>query len=103
TEQQCVQLSLLLKEIIHNTIKHSGGTRLRILIECEEGQGLIKAADNGKGFGYHENSKEITAGIGMNSIMHRVRQLQGTIDIESKPGRGVKYRIAVPLAPINES
>src|SRR5215475_2231394 len=41
---------LIFKEIVHNAIKHSGCTEVRVEIGADGGQLSLKVADNGKGF-----------------------------------------------------
>lgn len=39
-------------------------------------------------------------GVGMHAVLAAVERLQGTIDLDSAPGRGTSFRISLPLAAI---
>lgn len=43
-------------------------------------------------------TKEKGTGLGLSSVAHTVRQLQGTIFVESQPGRGTSVIVILPVA-----
>ncbi|MBA1149517.1 chemotaxis protein CheA [Ectothiorhodospiraceae bacterium WFHF3C12] len=50
------------------------------------------------GFSTKEEISDVSGrGVGMDVVKNRISQLNGTIDIESKPGHGTTMRIKVPL------
>ena len=55
----------------------------------------IQYEDNGKGFDTKDKSK--FDGIGMKNISTRVEYLKGTVEFDSKPGRGTLVAVHVPL------
>ncbi|MCB0714525.1 MAG: sensor histidine kinase [Chitinophagaceae bacterium] len=85
----------VVQESVQNAIKHSGATRLDIsLIRDKDGiSGTIE--DNGKGFDMaHKNKIE---GIGLKNITTRIKFLNGSVDFDSKPGKGTLIALHVPL------
>jgi signal transduction histidine kinase len=74
-------------------VKHSQASRARIEIYLEKEQIIIEAQDNGKGIDLEQPWK----GIGLNTIKDRVRLLEGTMQIDSVPGKGTLVSIVLPL------
>lgn len=84
----------VVQECVHNSIRHSGATRLDIsLIRDAEGiRGTIE--DNGKGF---DPKSTDSRGIGLKNIITRIDYLKGTVDFDSAVGRGTVVSIYIPL------
>jgi PAS domain S-box-containing protein len=75
----------LLQEALHNAAKHSGVKRIEVeLSENDSAEIQLTIRDSGKGF-------DVT------SMRERVRLVNGTIAIESKPRAGTTIRVRVPL------
>jgi two-component system, NarL family, sensor kinase len=86
----------VIQECVNNVIKHSGANHLDIsLIKDEEG---ISATieDNGRGFDIRQKGK--FDGIGLKNIETRISYLKGSVDFDSRPGRGTLVAIHVPLS-----
>ena len=84
----------VIQECVNNVIKHSGANHLDIsLIKDNDG---ISATieDNGKGFDSKDNSKY--EGIGLKNIRTRVEYLKGSVEFDSKPGKGTLVAIHIP-------
>jgi signal transduction histidine kinase len=89
-ERQLI-LFRMVQEAFQNSLKHSGGTQIRITASQQEGNILVTVEDNGKGFSLdHE-------GFGMNSIKHRALLLGGMANWHSD-SHGTSIRIQLPLA-----
>ncbi len=88
-------LTLICKECINNIIKHSGGSNCDINIFIKNRRFLIVIADNGKGF--YETTK--STGNGIKNMQKRIEELQGKINIQSKPEEGtiITIDLAAPF------
>jgi len=84
---------LLVKEAIHNIIKHSGADKINISISCVD-KITILIADNGMGLG--KNEKKDT-GNGMKNMQHRIHQLNGKIFIKNENGLILTFEIPLPI------
>jgi two-component system, NarL family, sensor histidine kinase LiaS len=51
-------------------------------------------SDNGIGF---DLKKLHDRGMGLNNVQSRIRPYNGEVEIISKPGKGTKYEISIPL------
>lgn len=83
----------LFQEAINNIIKHSSASVITISLDHVHGELLLTLADNGVGFIYEDVNKK---GMGLSSLVRRVKTIEGNIDIHSQPGEGTRVFITVP-------
>jgi signal transduction histidine kinase len=86
-------LIMVVKEAIHNAVKHAEATEIRIKIWFEDRVLSIETFDNGKGF----NPAAKLRGNGLGNIQRRLRDSGGRLAIESSPGSGTKVHLELPL------
>ncbi len=84
---------LLLKEGLHNVVKHAGAKKVTIKIGVTEKLELL-INDDGKGFSESEN---ISSGNGLINMKKRVEELNGSIGF--KNGNGTSIIIHLPFTP----
>jgi signal transduction histidine kinase len=94
-----VCLFRILQEALHNTVKHSGVTRVEVHLAERSNEVHLTISDSGKGFDL-EAAKQ-GAGLGLTSMQERVRLVNGACSIESKPMRGTRIHVRVPLKENN--
>jgi len=97
SQQVEINIYRILQEIIHNVLKHAKATKIVLRIECKNKDILLTCIDNGKGFDYEKKLKE-SSGIGLQSIKNRIILMQGSILVQSKPGKGTAYQLTIPIA-----
>jgi signal transduction histidine kinase len=91
-----IALYRLVQEGVGNVVKHARAGRLDLTIE-RTAKGLnVVMADNGIGIRDMEHAQGLSHGLA--GMMHRVRSVDGTFDIDSQPGEGTRIRVFVPLA-----
>jgi PAS domain S-box-containing protein len=92
-----VGLSLfrVLQEALHNAIKHSGVGRVEVQLREAAGEIHLVVRDSGRGFDLEPALQG--KGLGLTSMRERVRLVNGTIAIESKPMGGTSIHVGVPL------
>jgi signal transduction histidine kinase len=83
----------IVQEQIKNIIKHSKATEVEISIKNEEGATCLLIKDNGIGF----NSDQSYSGIGLSNIFERTRFYNGSVIIDTAPGKGCLLKISIPL------
>lgn len=91
-----VNIYRIIQEIIHNTVKHAGATRLDIRLKRKGNILLLMTADNGNGFNYDEQV-ERNNGLGLINLQSRTEVLNAKFSYESEPGTGTKYIFEIPL------
>ena len=86
------------RELLVNVVKHSKAKRVEVSICREEDQILIRLEDNGIGFAPNKVviGKD-TGGFGLFSIRERLGQMEGSLEIDSRPGQGCKCTLRAPL------
>jgi PAS domain S-box-containing protein len=85
----------VLQEALHNAAKHSGVKRIEVQLSANSGEIHLIVSDLGKGFNI-EAARQ-SRSLGLTSMQERVRLVDGTIVIDSKPMAGTTIHICVPL------
>lgn len=84
-------------EAFNNTIKHSEADKLSVDIRRENNFIEVVYKDNGIGFNLNEKLNSQNRGLGLFSIINRIKLLEGTYAIETSPGNGFTLRIEFPI------
>lgn len=90
----------IVQEILNNIKKHAKAKKVVITIEFGLKYILILINDDGVGFDIDavmERIKDRSESYGLIGLMDRVKQLQGTITLNSKIGLGTSYSIKLPI------
>ncbi|MFE7036156.1 histidine kinase [Streptomyces sp. NPDC057621] len=87
-----------------NVREHSGATATALTLTRLDDQVVLDVADNGRGFdpAAVTDAPSGERGHGIRAMRARVRQLGGTLTIESTPGEGAVLTATVPVAPHTE-
>ncbi|QMU28321.1 CheR family methyltransferase [Adhaeribacter radiodurans] len=78
------------QELLNNILKHSQATEASIQILNQKTKIVLRVEDNGIGF--DPEQVDIT-GLGLSSIRNRLQLIDGTLDIDSEPGKGSLFTI----------
>ncbi|MDX9811086.1 MAG: histidine kinase [Bacteroidales bacterium] len=82
-------------ELINNSIRHSGASKIEIELNKLEKFVTLQFFDNGRGFDTSGLNKEDPTGMGLSNIETRVRSIDGVFILESTPGKGTSALIKV--------
>jgi PAS domain S-box-containing protein len=89
------------QEAIRNCVKHSGAQGVEVRLEKTNNEIHLSVSDDGCGF---DPESELTRqGLGFVSMRERLRLVDGRIQIHSKPLRGTRVEVSVPLKHEAES
>jgi signal transduction histidine kinase len=92
------------EEALSNISKHSRATLAKIEFSSTGLTLQMVVGDNGCAFDVGRQLKSEPAGrIGLLRMQERIRNVNGTLDIESAPGRGTSVRVQIPLADASSS
>ncbi len=86
-----VNVYRIIQELVNNAVKYAQPNQILVQLTKIPNKVLITVEDNGKGFDLKELEK--SSGIGFANIKYRVNYLNGTIEINSKPGDGTTVNI----------
>jgi signal transduction histidine kinase len=90
----------VVQEALHNCEKHSGAVSVRVAVRQQSGYLLVEVEDNGRGFMINEQGMPSrSSGLGLLGIRERAANAGGSLVIDSKPGRGTRISMRIPLAP----
>jgi signal transduction histidine kinase len=99
TVQSRRTIYLLVKEIVHNAIKHSKATTITLKMFTDEQTLYIAVSDNGVGINPGNSpSKGTGNGMGLGNIRSRVKKFNGKLSIESN--NGAHINIEIPLSAL---
>ncbi len=104
-----------LMNLLGNAVKYSGADR-RIVVRCDRSGGSVRIAvtDNGVGIPHSEHRRIFDkfyrvderlsraaegSGLGLAIVLHVVRAHNGSVVVDSEPGKGSTFTIVLPQDP----
>ncbi len=94
-----INLYRLVQEGLTNIRKHAAASRVTVKLTAAFPNIVLRIEDNGRGFDVQRRAA--TAGqekrMGLRSMQERVKLLNGQMKLQSKPGRGTKVSIKLPI------
>jgi PAS domain S-box-containing protein len=94
-EPYATALFRIVQESLVNVAKHAGASRVEVRVERTGAAVVLEVADDGAGFALEAPRK--TSSLGLMGLRERARLLQGTVDIDTAPGRGTRIRVSIPV------
>jgi signal transduction histidine kinase len=92
-----IALYRLVQESVGNIVKHSRAKHLELTLERTESGLRLLVADDGVGIADLEHARRTSHGF--TGMTHRVRSVNGTFKVKSRPGEGTRIDVFVPLQP----
>jgi signal transduction histidine kinase len=89
----------VLQEALTNVVRHAEATRVGVILGLKEDTVTMIIEDDGRGFGCDEDNPAQAPArhFGLLGMRERLALVDGTLEIESAPGRGTTLFIRVPL------
>ncbi|MFZ1676874.1 MAG: ATP-binding protein, partial [Saprospiraceae bacterium] len=86
----------VVQEFIQNSLKHAQAKRIEIHLTEHNRHVCLTIKDDGLGFDIHASQEK---GMGLANMKRRVDSLNGTFELNAKPGKGTIFitRIPIPL------
>ena len=88
-----IGLFRVVQEALQNVVKHSGADRAEVSLKECANEVRLQIGDSGRGF----DTRDVRDGLGLMSIRERIRLLDGTVAIESRPMCGTTILVRVPM------
>jgi len=91
--------SSVIRESVANAAKHSASSDVAVRVQASRTGVEVRVEDRGRGF--QPQGTGLHAGhLGMEMMRGRVAEVNGTLDIESSPGRGTRVVARFPVAKL---
>jgi len=97
SEEVELVLFRITQEALRNVWRHSQATKAEITVRFDESRTCIIIADNGKGFKLSKSMSELARDgkLGLAGMQERAQLLNGTVTVESEPGKGTRVIVDV--------
>ncbi len=94
-----VALFRILQEALTNVIKHAGASTVKVSLDIGEEIVTLVVDDDGAGINkdYEEDDVQPKHRLGLAGIQERALLLGGDCKIESRPGKGTKIIVSIPV------
>lgn len=97
--ERAIPLGLIFNELVSNSYKHAfkaqDAGEIRFDFWKEAGMAFLKMTENGTGFDISVLSE--TSSLGWRLVYALTRQIKGSIDLNSEPGKGTSVLIIIPV------
>ena len=88
-------LFMVVKEALHNAVKHAAPRRIKLGLEFHpENQLSIVVSDDGRGFHLDQAA---AVGNGLENMNRRMREIGGELNLQSEPGQGTTVTLLLSL------
>lgn len=86
----------VIRESVANAAKHSASREVAVHVQARPTEMQITVEDGGRGFRAQETGPH-AGHLGLEMMRRRVAEVNGTLDIESEPGRGTRVTARLPV------
>lgn len=97
---EALEVRAAVAQVLLNSELHAGvDAQVWMLLEEGDGEFMISVRDNGVGMSREQVQQAVDAGrLGIReSIIGRIKELGGTAEVRSAPGRGVEWELTIPV------
>ena len=82
------------QESLNNAIKHSGASKIEVLLQYTPERFTVAVRDNGSGFALNNN--EAASGSGLRNMRNHAKLIGGSLELNSAP-TGTEMRLNLPI------
>lgn len=93
TSKQQKIIRSAIREIVSNTLKHSGANEMKVLINKNDNHLSFSISDNGRGISHDSN----TNGNGLKNLKQRLSEVNGSFTLEAV-SEGMMIKMQIPLS-----
>lgn len=99
----CKTLYRIIKESTGNALRHGNCSEILVYLDITPFHSELKVSDNGRGFDMQNSLNVYTSGnrLGIVNMRELALSLQGTLNIDSKPGVGTEVTCAIPTSLVS--
>ncbi|MCL4488789.1 MAG: HAMP domain-containing protein [Chloroflexi bacterium] len=96
SEEVTVQVVRIIQEALTNIRKHARANRVTVRVDQEDGRVRISIQDDGRGFDPSAVAGNDGQAFGLQIMRERTKEIGGTLELYSQPGRGTRIVVRVP-------
>lgn len=85
----------ILQEALQNIFKHAHATRARVNAVIKNSVLTLEVSDNGRGF--DPSVRTANMGLGLALMKEQASLMNGSLSLESRPGKGTTIKVTVPI------
>jgi signal transduction histidine kinase/ligand-binding sensor domain-containing protein len=95
----------IVQEAVSNALRHAQAKTVRVALDAQAGRLELRIRDDGVGFDPAAVAQRVKRGehLGLLGMNERVLRAGGTIDMDSRPGDGVRIDVSLPYARPGET
>jgi len=93
---QSLALFRIAQESLTNIRKYAKATQVKLALYEQEQQVVLAVQDNGQGF---ETDNIEVHGHGIAGMKHRTQMFDGSLELDSAPGKGTRIEVRLPFNP----
>ncbi|TAM84616.1 MAG: hypothetical protein EPN47_00425 [Acidobacteria bacterium] len=102
--EESIHVYRIVQEALNNVARHSRATEAWVEMEERERELRLEIRDNGVGFEVgNPAERSPNDGIGLMGMRERAEHLNGTIEMQSAPGKGTTINVRIPLKKAPET
>jgi two-component system nitrate/nitrite sensor histidine kinase NarX len=94
-----IQIIRIVKEALTNVRKHAGASKVWVRFEGDGDGARITVEDDGRGFDPAQVAGKGRPYFGLQIMRERAESVGGSLDLNSRPGKGTRVTIHVPPLP----
>ena len=95
-ERAARQLTRVVQEALTNVRRHAEARRAEVRLWREGDAAILEVADDGSGFDVRASG----VGVGRQSMVQRVSEIGGELEVESAPAKGTRVRVRIPVSQL---
>jgi len=101
TSIMSITLFRIIQEACNNALRHACAKKITVKLTYTDDTIVLDIDDNGNGFEVSQveerNEDDELHGFGLSIMKERARLLNGTFSLKTKPGKGTKIHVVVPV------
>jgi signal transduction histidine kinase len=102
--EESIHVYRIVQEALNNVARHSRATEAWVEMEERKRELCLEIRDNGVGFEVgNPAERSPNDGIGMMGMRERAEHLNGTLEVQSVPGKGTAISVRIPLKEAPDS
>ncbi len=96
--EEAIHIYRIVQEALNNVSRHSKAQEAKVIMAESNGELHLQIEDRGVGFASRTgNGRSPGDGVGLMGMRERAEHLNGSLEIQSSPGRGTVVRVRVPV------